>query len=130
MLKAHLGDRQADPQAYVFGENGGPMRHGNFYSRHFKPAVRQALPDELHGLRFHDLRHTCASILLANGEHPKSVQERLGHSSVAITLDRYSHLYPEHEEALVGRLEETFRMAVGTVPAPSATVTPLPQAAT
>ncbi len=130
MLKEHLGDRQADPEAFVFGENGKPMRHGNFYGRHFKPAVRKALPDELHGLRFHDLRHSCASILLANGEHPKAVQERLGHSSVAITLDRYSHFYKEHEEALIERLEETYRAAVGAVPASAATVTPLPQAAT
>jgi integrase len=80
------------------------------------------LPDELHGLRFHDLRHSCASILLANGENPKAVQERLGHSSIAITLDRYSHFYKEHEEALVSRLEETYQSAVGAAPAPSATV--------
>lgn len=130
MLKEHLGDRQADPDAFVFGENGRPMRHGNVYGRHFKPAVRAALPEDLHGLRFHDLRHTCASILLANGEHPKAVQERLGHSSIAITLDRYSHFYREHEDALVGRLEETYQAAVGTAPAPAATVTALPQAAT
>ena len=46
-------------------------------------------------LRPHDLRHSCATILLAAGEHPKVVQEMLGHSSVQLTLDTYSHLLPD-----------------------------------
>lgn len=44
--------------------------------------------------RFHDLRHTCATLLLAKGVHPKIVSEMLGHSSIAITLDVYSHVIP------------------------------------
>ncbi len=51
---------------------------------------RTGLPD----IRFHDLRHTCATLLLSRGHHPKLVQELLGHSSVAMTLDRYSHVMP------------------------------------
>ena len=43
-------------------------------------------------LRFHDLRHTCATLLLAKGVHPKIVSEMLGHLSIAITLDTYSHM--------------------------------------
>ena len=46
------------------------------------------------GLNFHDLRHTCAILLLSRGHHPKLVQELLGHASVAMTLDRYSHVLP------------------------------------
>ena len=61
-------------------------------SRHFKPLLRRAgLPD----IRFHDLRHTCAALLLAESFHPKIVSEMLGHSSIAITLDIYSHVIPE-----------------------------------
>ena len=45
-------------------------------------------------IRFHDLRHSCASILLAAGVHPKIVQELLGHATIAITLDLYSHVIP------------------------------------
>src|SRR5262245_56179546 len=49
---------------------------------------------ELPKARFHDLRHTHASLLLEAGEHAKVVSERLGHSSVAFTLDTYGHLMP------------------------------------
>jgi len=43
-------------------------------------------------MRFHDLRHTYASLLIAQGSHPKLIQEQLGHASITITLDRYGHL--------------------------------------
>jgi hypothetical protein len=57
----------------------------------FKPPLKKAgLPD----IRFHDLRHTCATLLLSRGHHPKLVQDLLGHASVALTLDRYSHVLP------------------------------------
>jgi integrase len=45
-------------------------------------------------IRFHDLRHTCATILLSRGVHAKFVQELLGHATIAITLDTYSHVLP------------------------------------
>jgi integrase len=45
-------------------------------------------------IRFHDLRHTCATLLLSKGVHPKFVQELLGHATISITLDRYSHVIP------------------------------------
>ena len=48
----------------------------------------------LKGVRLHDARHTHASIMLAQGVHPKIVQERLGHSTIAVTLDTYSHVAP------------------------------------
>jgi integrase len=54
-------------------------------------AVRRAgLPD----IRFHDLRHTCATLLLSKGVHPMFAQELLGHATIAITLDAYSHAIP------------------------------------
>ena len=77
-----------------------------FYARHFKPAVRRAdVPD---GLRFHDLRHTCAALLIANGAHPKEMQERLGHSTIRLTFDRYGHLFPSLDDRLRDGLDALF----------------------
>jgi integrase len=61
----------------------------NLLGRHFKPLLRSA---ELPAIRLHDLRHTCATILLMAGKHPKYVQELLGHANISITLDTYSHV--------------------------------------
>jgi integrase len=94
--------------ALVFpGPRGGPLRHGNFYRRHFRPAVEEALPHK-RALRFHDLRHTAASLLIAQGAHPKLIQARLGHASITTTLDRYGHLFPSVEEALAEKLDNAY----------------------
>lgn len=76
----------------VFCTHGGkPLDSHNVARTSFKPLLERAgLPD----IRFHDLRHTCATLLLSRGHHPKLVQELLGHASVALTLDRYSHVLP------------------------------------
>jgi integrase len=59
--------------------------------RHFNPLLRRAgLPT----IRLHDLRHTCATILLMERKHPKYVQEFLGHANISITVDTYSHVIP------------------------------------
>jgi len=60
------------------------------------------------GIRLHDARHTHASIMLKQGTHPKIVQERLGHSSIQITLDTYSHVVPGLQEAAATRFDEAF----------------------
>ena len=71
---------------------GRPVSVHNVHNRSWKPLLRKAgLPPET---RFHDLRHTCATLLLTKGVHPKIVQEMLGHSSISITLDTYSHVMP------------------------------------
>lgn len=76
----------------VFCTHGGkPLDFRNLAAASFKPLLKHAgLPD----IRFHDLRHTCATLLLSRGHHPKLVQELLGHSSVAMTFDRYSNVLP------------------------------------
>ncbi len=111
---------------FVFGGTT-PLRHGNFYGRHFRPAVRRLTsestnadgrteaprwPANLSDLRFHDLRHTAASLLIANGEHPKAVADRLGHSDIGITMNRYGHLYEGHAKEIAERLDDTFRAAL------------------
>jgi integrase len=67
--------------------------------------------NELPRIRIHDLRHSYATILLAAGEHPKVVQELLGHSSVQLTLDTYSHLLPDLQlkERAAARLDDVLR---------------------
>jgi integrase len=113
-LRAMLNDHLAalppgTPEALVFpSQTGKPLRHDLFFARHFKPAVRKALPADKHGLRFHDLRHTCASLSIAAGAHPKLISARLGHSSIQITMDRYGHLYDSAEEALAESLDAAF----------------------
>lgn len=68
---------------------GNPENHSNLLRRGFYPALRRA---GLRQIRFHDLRHTFASLLIMNNEHPKYIQEQLGHSSIKVTMDVYGHL--------------------------------------
>ena len=57
-------------------------------------------------IRFHDLRHTCATLLLTKGVHSKVVSEMLGHANVSITLDTYSHVIPGLGDAAAGAMDE------------------------
>lgn len=69
-----------------------------------KPLLRCAgLPEKT---RFHDLRHTCATLLLCKGVHPKLVQELLGHSNVGITLDTYSHVLPGMGDGIADAMDD------------------------
>jgi integrase len=61
-------------------------------------------------MRIHDARHTHASLLLKQGIHPKVVQERLGHSTIAVTLDIYSHVAPGLQEAAAKRFDEALQV--------------------
>lgn len=72
-------------------ELGRPIEASNMIRRSFLPLLKRA---GLARIRFHDLRHTAATLLLGRGVHPKIVSEMLGHSTVAITLDIYSHVTP------------------------------------
>src|SRR5215213_1377877 len=79
----------------------------NLHNRSWKPLLkRTGLPLDT---RFHDLRHTCATLLLTKGVHPKIVQELLGHSSISITLDTYSHVLPNMQEQAVRAMEYIFK---------------------
>ena len=70
---------------------GTPLEAQKIVNRHFKPLLRRAgLPN----IRWHDLRHTCSTLLLRRSVHPKMVQHLMGHASIQLTLDRYSHWIP------------------------------------
>lgn len=99
-LKAGTAWRDSD---LVFtGRNGAPLEYRNLVKRHFKRVLEKAgLPNNI---RLYDLRHTCATLLLAAGENPKIVSERLGHASIAMTLDVYSHVLPDMQESAVAKL--------------------------
>jgi integrase len=82
---------------------GTPMSRADLITRSFKPLLKKA---ELPDIRFHDLRHTCATLLLGRGVHVKLVQELLGHSTIAVTLDTYSHVLPGMDDGLADTMDE------------------------
>jgi integrase len=89
----------------VFSTLGKPLRP-NTVSRAWTMLAARA---GIKVIRLHDARHTHASLMLKQGTHPKIVQERLGHASIQITLDTYSHVVPGLQEAAAARFDEAFR---------------------
>jgi integrase len=85
------------------------------YGGFFNPAkvleiFKQLLKDAgLPHMRFHDLRHSAATILLVAGVHPKVVQERLGHSTIAMTMDVYSHVLPSMQQEAAEKIDDMFK---------------------
>jgi integrase len=67
-------------------------------------------------MRFHDLRHTCATLLLTKGVHPKIVSEMLGHSSIVITPDTYSHVIHELGEVAASAMEDVLGTSLANHP--------------
>ncbi len=134
-----------DPDRLLFTSTEGEViRHDNFYKRHFKPAVRRrycvgcdttvkprdercpeckgadfayVLDPRKHGLRFHDLRHTCAAMLIAAGAHPKAIQDHLGHKDIQTTFNVYGHLLPSVHEALGASLDAAYTGSTAPVAA-------------
>ncbi len=100
---------QAEADLVFAGPDGRPWFPSNF-ERTWR-AFKNKLPAELQ-IRFHDLRHTHASQLLSKGVHAKIVSERLGHASIGITLDTYSHMLPGLQEEAVRQLEATLAVAL------------------
>jgi integrase len=97
------GAKWADNGLVFPSAHGTPLDARNVASKHFKPVLKRVgLPD----IPFHDLRHTCATLLLGRGVHPKYVQHLLGHKSIKLTLDRYSHWIPSMGRATADGMDE------------------------
>jgi integrase len=95
--------RLAGDDAFVLPADDGGVRHPERFSRSFQVRIRRARralgEGSLPVIRLHDVRHTHATALLLAGVHPKVVQERLGHATISITLDTYSHVIPTMQRA-------------------------------
>jgi integrase len=83
-------------------ETGEPVNRHHLTSRRFKALLKRA---QLPEIRFHDLRHTCATLLLTRNVNPKIVSEMLGHATKAITLDTYSHVLPNMRDQAAAAME-------------------------
>jgi len=111
VLAEHLA--QAPPGEFVFvAPHGGWLRRSVFRRCWFKPALEAAGLDP--ALRFHDLRHTAAGLLIAQGAHPKEIQARLGHASITTTLNTYGHLWPSLGAQLDEAMDRAYQEARGS----------------
>jgi integrase len=90
----------------VFTTNVGTPINPRNLIRHFKKKIGEA---DLPEIRFHDLRHTTATLLLESNTHPKIVQELLGHSSIILTLDQYSHVIPTLQQEAAKSLDRLLK---------------------
>lgn len=87
-------------------ESETPVNPTSLRRRSFASLLKRAkLPE----IRFHDLRHTCATLLLGRNVNPKIVSEMLGHSSISIMLDTYSHVLPDMQDGAARALEDALR---------------------
>lgn len=97
-------------------EAGTPIHASNLYRRSFAPLLAKA---GVPVIRFHDLRHTSATLYLGRNINAKVVSERLGHASIRITLDTYSHVLPSLQRTAVEATADLFRQGVSKERSPA-----------
>jgi len=94
--------KEGNLDAPVFcDERGGYLRKSNVQRRSFDPLILKA---KLPKIRFHDMRHCHATLLLLAGENVKTISERLGHSSIQVTLDTYAHVLPSMQQSAATKI--------------------------
>ena len=99
------------PDGLLFPNTAGnPLAESSFYIHHYKKAMDACGLK----LRFHDLRHTSVALAIAGGAHPKAIQARMGHSSIAVTLDRYGHLLPSLDADIADGFDREMQAAKAT----------------
>jgi len=91
------------PEWLFYNTYGKPVDPDNLRKRQYYKCLKKA---GLRRIRFHDLRHTYASLLLAQGESLVYVKDQLGHSNISITVDTYGHLVPGENRDAVDRLDD------------------------
>ena len=113
-LVEHIGHLDVtSPEAWLFpAPEGGPIRRTGWTRRVWKPALAAAGLDL--SLGTHTLRRSQVALLIAQGEHPKVIADRLGHTSVRTVLDVYGHLYEGADEAAADRLDGQIAARVGS----------------
>jgi integrase len=104
--RLRLGPVWEDHDLVFANEIGKPLDAGNLLRRDYWRALAKA---GIPRCRFHDLRHTCATLLLQQGVHAKVVSELLGHSSIGMTLDIYSHVIPDMQQHAVSAMDAVLR---------------------
>src|SRR5262245_5366923 len=102
------GVRLTDDHHVVAREDGQPLQPRSLTHAFVKFMRQHGLP----AIRLHDLRHSHATHMLASGVHPKIAQERLGHSSVSVTIDLYSHVLPGMQAEAVSKVDAVLRDAL------------------
>ena len=102
--KLLAGEKYQDLDLIFPISKGTPWDDINFVKQVFHPALKDA---GLRHIRFHDLRHTCASLLIFQGESPKYIQRQMRHASIQMTFDRYGHLFPDANREAARRLDAT-----------------------
>jgi integrase len=97
-----------EDQGFVFTNHTGSLLHVNSLVAQYEKLIKAA---EVPRIRFHDLRHTSATLLLAQDVHLKIVQERLGHADIGMTLNRYSHVTPSMQREAAEALDRAIENA-------------------
>lgn len=125
-----LADHIEGRQGWVWTmPGGGPLEHSRWMERYWRPAMDKvglgtltvehtygpgkrrkrvitSTSRRYEGATFHDLRHTAVALAIASGAHPKAIQARMGHATIAVTMDRYGHLFPEADSGIADTLDK------------------------
>lgn len=107
-LAAHLSGFPSSTDFVFSHESGGPMDYGRFRRQHWRPAVVASVGEPCTP---HDLRHTHVAMLIADGQSPRYIADRLGHKSTRTVLDVYGHLYEDADDLAMEGLEKLHRSA-------------------
>ena len=97
-------------EEYVFVDAMGELLHSDYVSRRFKSILKK---NQLPEIRFHDLRHSCASLLLGCGVDMKQIQEWLGHSDYSTTANIYAHLQSDSKKVAASAMELALNFSEG-----------------
>jgi integrase len=104
------GNHRSEGPVFPAAERGWLLKP-NFQRRVFRPLQKKA---GVPAMRFHDLRHTAATLMLLNEVNVKVVSERLGHASIQLTLDTYSHVLPTMQKIAAEKMDAFFRRKTGS----------------
>ena len=107
-MRVEMGPAYQDQDLVLCKDDGSPWTPHCFSAQWHKAVNAQGRK-----VRFHDLRHTHTTLLLRQGVHPKVVSERLGHSTINITLDTYSHVMPDMQDEAAEKLDGALKAAMG-----------------